>query len=234
MSSISESPIKEKKRVSPILLIVGAILAVSALFMVMPSSQTARVRKAQATLDKEFRGPPISLFSNLEGASMLSGNQIIKFSQKRQGFLYVLTPTPTDTTSATYINQAAYPAFNFRNEGETSMILMAPDPSSTGWSLLAKVWIGEALTNKSRGDISTISSNLSSTPSSAIAQLTKRWGMLDPTTQAQAEAILESNRKLAAQFRGTRRFYIDKGTVYEVNISSSPYSFYDAITQSKR
>ncbi len=214
-----EAPAKWKP--SPLVLIVAGILAISSIFLFLPSNQTARKVRALKLLKTEYVGPKD--ISNLYAGFLVNmKNKVVKMSATDIGQLYVLMPTPTETVSSNTFNELDDRYYSNENRKSVSACLLAPDPSSTGWSLFAKVWIASTLLNKTDRFADQYGQMLSYSNAQAMKELTKLWSAFPTEIQSQAEDILAKNRELVKTLKKSRRFFQDgEGINYEVDISNN-------------
>lgn len=216
-----ESP---KKRLSPILLIVGAILGVSAIFLLLPSNRSARMKKAQESLEMSFPHPAKSTMTPLFENELALKDSMGKLSPSDRVTIYVFAPTPKAPSPTQVINAIANPPSYFQNDQNQKVaVLLAPDPASTGWSLLAKVWIARCLQHASTTEVKRIGAELAMVGSTnSIKQLQDIWLKVPAALQKQSEDILEKNRVIAKTFGSTRCFFHDeKGVDYEIRMNTS-------------
>jgi hypothetical protein len=216
-----------KRKLSPLTLVIGAIMAVCLAILFIPSNRDTRQAKAKLSLQKDYAGPKD--ISNLYEATLISiDNKRTKVSPKDEAQILVFAPNPKDSvTSNTFMElQENYYGANVERKTK-NVCLLAPDPTSTGWSLFAKVLIGHSLEIKQVGQIATsLSQQLIANPPSAIKELNNHWMKFSPKTQAEATRILEENRKIVAKLPGVHQYFQDgTGTNYEITVSGNIWSF---------
>ncbi|MEI8281353.1 MAG: hypothetical protein WCG75_03010 [Armatimonadota bacterium] len=214
-----EAPAKWKP--SPLVLIIAGILALSALFLVLPSNQTARKTLALKRLRNEFIGPKD--ISELYAGYLVSiKNKVVKVTAADIGQLCVFMPTPTESVSSNFFNELDDRYYSDESRKPIAACLLAPDPSSIGWTLFAKVWIGSTLLKKNDQIAEQYGQMLSYSNAQAMKELTKLWSAFPAEIQSQAEDILVKNREIVKGHKKSTRYYQDGDkTIYEVDISSN-------------
>ena len=218
------SPV-EVKRVSPMLLIIGGILALTMLFLLFPSSRTAKVSRAKERLKKEFVGPK-DLSDLYTGYFVTSKNMSLTIGPKSNAELSVFAAKPTSLFSSRYFEEVDGNNWNMYGNKTLHACLLAPDPTSTGWSLYAKVWIALTLQND-RTPMFNLGNLVSSGDATTMKKLRDIWAKQPFDIQATAEYLLDSNRKLVKGMPGAHRFYQDgSGTIYKLDPLAGPYEFF--------
>jgi hypothetical protein len=214
-----EAPAKWKP--SPLVMIIAGILALSGIFLLLPSNQTARKIKALKSLKTEYAGPKeISKFYS--GFLVSTKNKIIKMSEADTGQLLVLMPTPKESISSNIFNELGGRFYYDETNKHVSACLLAPDPTSVGWSLLAKVWIGTTLLKKNDQVADQYGQMLSYSSAQAIKEMTKIWSGFPAEIQTQTEDILAKNRELVKDEKKSHWYYqAEDKTIYEIDLSGS-------------
>jgi hypothetical protein len=195
------------------------------LMLLMPSSRTEKIAKAKEKLKKEFAGP--NDLSHLYGGYFVtSKNTSLSIGPKSNAELSVFAAGPTSAFSSRYFEEVDGTNWNMFGNKTLHACLLAPHPTSTGWSLYAKVWI--ALTLKSdRTPMFNLGNLVSSGDASTMKKLRDIWGKVPFDIQAKAEALLDNNRKNVKSMPGAHRFYQDgSGTIYKLDVLSGPYEFF--------
>lgn len=213
-----------RKKLSPILAIVAIILVIACLFLLMPSSRSARLQKAKDKLARDYTDPTEATLRPLFENELILDTKLAKPSAKDRSVLYVFAPTPTKSISAQLINEIAYQqTYSPGDVRAKTGILLAPDPTSTGWTLFAKVWIAKVLEGKSPNEVKNLGVGLATGSSAAtLRQLQEIWNKVPVDIQKRTEDILDKNRALAKSFGNTRCFFHDEhGQNYEIPVSSS-------------
>ncbi len=218
------SPV-EAKRVSPMVLIIGGILAVTMLFLLFPSSSTTKISKAKERLKKEFVGPK-DLSQLYSGYFVTSKNMSLSIGPKSNAEVSVFAAGPTSAFSSRYFEEVDGTNWNMYGNKTLHVCLLAPDPTSTGWSLYAKVWIALTLRND-RTPMFNLGNLVSSGDAGTMKKLRDIWSNTPFDIQAKAEALLDNNRKIVKSMPGAHRFYQDgSGTIYKLDPLAGPYEFF--------
>jgi len=210
------------------MMVIFGILGICGLFLLLPSSRSARIQKAQARLDNEYKGPTAAEMQPLLKTDLISRGAFYRMVPNEECAVFVFAPTPKDMSSSQYMNEiddsnTYYPG----QKAVRSVILLAPDSGSFGWSLFAKSWIAKVIQNKPTTDMKSLGQELSYSATAAVLKRLKTiWAGTPPDIQKQAEEILERNRSIAKPYGGSRQFYLDPtGKTYEITSSSNLYMF---------
>lgn len=229
-----------KRRISPFLTIVGVIVLVAAMIMLMPSSKSVRLKKAQDLLNVTFKKVGPEYLVPLYGVQLVSRNGLATVSESESYAVIVFAPDGKNTNTAVLINEICSPtAYLDANSGKIhSAALLAPDPSSTGWTLMAKVWFAQALVKKPTATIQALGVQLVSLGRSSVYELNEIWKKVPKNIQDQATAMLERNREVATKFsRNTRIFHHKLGPSYVIDgvttYSDFMWDFFEAYPECK-
>ena len=233
-----ESP--AKKRLAPFGIVIVGIVGITLLFLVLPSSRAARIRKARAELARSYPLRSQAAMQPLFEIELVGEKGFKKFPQKEPLTVYIFAPDPKSMSAARMINEICQPS----NLGWSylvpmnSAVLLAPDPASTGWSLFAKVWIARYVQGLPANDIKSIGLRLVGSGSLSYTQLKAIWAKIPEDVQSKAEGILEKNRTIAKLFRSTCYVFHDaKGINYEVRgtaiMTDLLYEYYEAYPETR-
>ena len=225
-----QESIVPKRKISPLIMIVGGIVLASSLFLLIPSSRTTRVLKAKQRLAIDFVGPKD--ISYLYGGFLLThDNKHARVSASDIANITVFAPNPTEVVSINFIVQLANRYYASSDKTKT-VCFLAPDATSTGWSLFAKVWIGETLKHKSNQIVQNYAHLMLSSSASATTGLTKLWADLPPEIQADAEAVLEQNREILKAHKGSCTYFQDgKGVNYLIDLKHNTWEVPSLLAQ---
>jgi hypothetical protein len=155
-------------------------------------------------------------------------NKPVKLDLASEAQILVFAPRPKDSFSSNLVNQLEVTYFG--NESERKPIhvcLLAPDPTSTGWTMFARVWIAKTLQRKLTQQIArSLCQSMFSNPSATIKQLNDYWKEIPASIQKQANDVLVRNREVAKKLPGVHRYFQDgKGTNYEIDVSTNIWNF---------
>lgn len=217
-----------KKKLPPLVIILGIIFTLCAVFLLLPSSRSSKMTKAKARLATTFSGPPAKNIEFLYQEFLVSGQEKGSpgFGPSDAGFIYIFAPSPTYSGSqffGEFSNRYA-----FRAKEVKSVVLWAPAPASSDWTLLAKDWISYSLLKKNVEELKALGEEISYSPSSKTTQpkLKKIWDSIPSATQVRAEEILRQNLVIAKKVGENRRFFQDgAGTVYELRPGNDTWDF---------
>lgn len=216
----------EKRRVSPLILIVGGTLAVSFLFLLLPSSRTSRTNRAKEKLKNEYAGPKD--LSYLQAGTFVADDGFSRDKARGgNGRMGIFAPRPTDTIPPDFFDGMRPYRYMGTAEASGWHCLLAPDSSSTGWSLFAKVWIAESLQKhtKSTQEMDTLAREMLASSSSGITKLKAIWLKVPAKIQAEAESILAKNREVVKELPGIHQYYQASGVNYEIKSTHSIWEF---------
>jgi hypothetical protein len=217
-----------KKKLPPLVIIIGIIFALCIVFLLLPSSRSSKIAKAKARLETTFNGPPASKIQSIYEEFLVAGSESKRLDLKPTdaSFIYVFAPAPTYTGSQMFGDLSNQ--YGYRSGEKKNAVLLAPDPASKDWSLLSKDWIAYGLLNKKVEEIRALGQEMTYSSGSKTIQprLKKIWDSIPAATQAQAEAILTKNRAAAKKLGENRRFFQDgKGKIYEIRAGNDIWDF---------
>lgn len=207
----------EKPKISPLFFVVGGVILISGLMLLMPSSRTSRIIKAKEYLAREFPIASEEAIKPLLGSHLVTDDAFIYDTSQKECAILVFTPDSTSPYSAdsmmSEINRPlqSYGLSNVNWEKVPVVVLLAPDETSTGWTIFSKIWIAKILQKQRVNDLKQLGLELTSSPA-ALARVKKIWAKQPAKIQARAAEILEENRKIAKPYRKTPRFYRNKVT----------------------
>ena len=225
-----QESIVPKRKVSPLILVVGGIVLASGMILLIPSSRTTRVIKAKNLLATEYAGPK-DISYLYDGYLVTHDNKEEKISPSDIANITVFAPNPTEVVSMNFVVQFANQYYAPGDKTKT-VCFLAPDATSTGWSLFAKVWIGETLRHKSTQILQSYAQTMLSSPASATTSLTKLWTDLPPEIQAESQAVLEQNREILKAHKGSCTYYQDgKGTNYLIDLKHNTWEVRSLLAQ---
>lgn len=249
MIQTDETIPKARRKASPLVLIVGAILVVCALFLAFPSSRANRQAKALNMLATEYAGPKDVTYL-YSGYMVTNRNEVESVGVLDRAQIVVFAPGPKDSVPYDLLNGMNDYRTPGNKKGPKYVCLLAPDPKNSDWSLFAAVWIGQALEAKlkiykhtmqmtnlgfnmiippsaSKTPMTVSSSVMTTTLSaSTLKDLRKTFSEFDPQVQAMALDTLDSNRKVIGSLTGLHRFYQDgQGHNYEIKSPDNIWQF---------
>jgi hypothetical protein len=209
--------LNKRKRISPVG-VIGIIFAVIVIgLLVSPSAKDKRLTQAKEYLAREFPIVSDDSIKPLLGSHLLTNDKFIYDAGRKECAILIFRPDPTSPYSADAMMTEVSRPLQYYYSANTSWgkvpvaILLAPDESSTGWTIFAKIWIAKVLQKQKVDDLKQLGLELSTSPA-ALVRIKKIWAKEPPKIQARATQILEENRKVAKQFRKTPRFYRNKVT----------------------
>lgn len=228
----------ESKRISPLLLIVGGALLICTFFLLVPSSKSVRTKKAIDAFYKKYASRPPEFVEPILKTELATTNGLISVDAKQQFGVFVFAPKPGNSKVAVMMNEIIYPPSYFQANGGSikTGILFAPDPASTGWTLLAKVWLAKCIEKKPVGNIKTLGLGLVNSGPATAAELNTLWSAVAVDVQRKAEAMLEKNREIAKKLGSSLRiFHGSDGKTYDLpaksTLSDFLWSYYGAYPQ---
>lgn len=209
------------------ILILGVIAVAVIVLMLNPSSRGSRVIKAKQKLEQVFKGPPASEVDFLLSESLLTAkNRIFVPNRNENQILFVFRPKASDMVSQYYLSELEDQYIVPGDDPVKAGILYAPDESSVGWTLVAKLRIACALQQKDISDLKSLKDELimgfsRSAPGkikgispNPLVQLRAYWAKVPPEIQAQTTNILTANRAAAKRLGGSRRLLRSSTGVY--------------------
>jgi hypothetical protein len=231
MHQTEEFGSQEKRKISPLILIVGSILAISAVFLLVPSSRGSKAIKAKKKLAEVFAGP--ADLSYLYAATSVTSNNLVKsINKKDEARINVFAPKPTDAVPSDFFNDMRPYRYTGQAESSTAYCILAPDPASTGWTLFSEVWIAEILQKKNPQVVNSLSYGVSSENAAVMTQLKTFWAKTPASVKAQADTIIAQNREVVKSIPGLRHYYQDGlGKNYQVSSKNSIWEFDQAIRE---
>ena len=203
-----------KKRITPVGLIVAVFVAILLVLLIMPSSRDNRISKAKERFARDFPIIPEDKMQPLLGSHLMVDGKFVYDSAKREGALFIFAPGPTAQYGDQMMRELQYPSQTYSYSSTTNIpiaVLLAPEESSQGWTIFAKVWIAKALQKQSVKDLKELGMQLSSNPK-AFARLKSIWKKLPLKVRTRATQVLEENRSVAKLYSTHSRFYRGKVT----------------------
>jgi hypothetical protein len=215
----------ETRKVSPMVLVIGGILAVTVLFLLLPSSRTTKIKKAKEKLSREFAGPQ-DLSYLYHGFFVTSKNRNTSIGPKSVAELSIFAPDPKSAFSSRYFEEVDGNNWNMYGIRTEHACLLAPDPASTGWSLYSKVWIALTLQSEIKQPVFNLGTLVAAGDAGTLKKLQSIWSKMPHHVQSKAEALLQNNRNIVKGMPGVHRFFRDStGTNYKIDVNSGPYDF---------
>lgn len=201
------------------------IFGLCGVFMFIPSSKANRISKSRQKLGNTYKAPPAPELQSLKRSRLVQDGVFSDPSSVGECMVYIFAPTPAESFASQYISEISLPrSYVPQNQNWKTLVLFAPDPSSAGWTLLAKVWLAKCIEKKAVKPITNMAVTMGFAGSTKEMQ--KIWDSISPEIQTQAENMLSINRGIAKRFGGSRRFYFDgAGHAYEIPSSIGAYEF---------
>ena len=215
-----------RRRSSSVAIIVAGILAITAAFLILPSSRAAKAGRAKQKLAREFPGPK-DISAVYSGYLVTAKNDPVTISSGVETQVLVFAPKPGEAISPNTFTQLDFIYSPTMGDPGTAACLLAPDPSMTGWTLFAKVWIARSMYHKRSGfSPSSLAPALLASPATPIKQLADEWSAMPAEIQRKAEDKLAANLVVAQQMKGVHRYFQNgNGTNYEIDISHNMWDF---------
>ncbi|MBI1331508.1 MAG: hypothetical protein GC165_01370 [Armatimonadetes bacterium] len=227
-------PISEpKRRLSPMAIIMIAIFAVCALFLLFPSSKSVRERKALEEFRADYSPLSSEQLQMLRQTDFCVNGRVSKIDQNRQYFVRIFAPNPADASSTTIVNDLMSLTGFEPEMNPTLALAFAPAKTSAGWTLWSEVWIATCLQGKATAMLPQYGQRLLSSGTAGIAskELKKMWDAVPPSIQIQADEILERNRKLAASIGVHKCAFVDGNfAAYKLDDSTYYWQFSNEYT----
>ncbi len=201
------------------------IFGLCGVFMFIPSSKASRISKSRQKLESTYKAPAVAELQSLKRSQLVRDGIFIDPASVGESMVYVFAPTPAETFASQYISEISLSrSYVPQNQNWKTLVLFAPDASSAGWTLLAKVWLATCIEKKPVQPIANMAVTMGF--SGSAKEMQKIWDSISPEIQAQAENMLSINRGIAKRFGGSRRFYFDGlGHAYEIPSSVGAYEF---------
>ncbi len=217
----------KKWRLSPMVIILIGIGGILAFLLILPSSREVRLRKAREYLTQEFPTVSEDSVKPLLRAYLVSDNSFVNFSTRHEYAIEIFRPNPAvyDRLEMLYNSPSGSPYLTTKGEYPVALLL-APDASSVGWTVFAKIWIAKVLQKQQVHDLKELGLEMPSNPK-VFGRLKKIWAKVPLKIQEKATAIIEENRRLAKPFKSTAGFY-HKEVTYAISDGHDRSEFFRA------
>lgn len=213
----------------PLILIV--ILAVASLVLLVPSSRGIKANQARAKLKLVKKFDPVKLQKLERGHVVSMRSPSGRVASPTGKFFFILTSHSTMSSEEQILNSLAVGSAYSGTALKRLDVLLAPEASSTSWSLFAKLWIAQDLLSQNTQPTIELGTELAARlgGTKPLTALSALWATIPPNTQKKAEEFLDQNRKIATA-SGSRRLYdAGDGVIYDIDISDNIFEFKDLI-----